>query len=76
MLLGLAVWASEFEWANQLMGRFKRGCDGTDPEPPRKIAFALFFGCCALVGCGYLLLLGIPPWRGPAGIAPPAPPGV
>ena len=64
MLLGLAVWASEFEWANQLMGWFKHGVRRYRPwSRRRKVAFWLiFFGCCGLAGYGYLLILGVPPW--------------
>jgi uncharacterized protein (TIGR02611 family) len=70
LLLGLAVWSSEFEWANRLMGRFKLGLRRYRSWSRRgKIAFWLiFFGCCALVGYAYLLLLGVPPWApGPLG---------
>lgn len=64
VLLGLAVWASEFEWANQLMGWFKHGVRTYHSwARPRKIAFWLiFFCCCGLAGYGYLLILGVPPW--------------
>jgi uncharacterized protein (TIGR02611 family) len=64
VLLGLAVWSSEFEWANRLMGRFKHGLRRYRSWSPRgKIAFWLiFFGCCAMVGYAYLLLLGVPTW--------------
>ena len=72
VLLGLAVWASEFEWANRLMERFKHGVRRYKSWTRRgKVVFwLLFFACCGLIGYGYLLILGIPPWlpKGPASI--------
>jgi len=34
------------------------------------VFWLLFFACCGLIGYGYLLILGIPPWlpKGPASI--------
>jgi uncharacterized protein (TIGR02611 family) len=64
VLLGLAVWSSEFEWAHQLMMWLKKELHryGTWPRP-RKIGFWLiFFACCGLFGYLYLLALGIPRW--------------
>ena len=72
VLLGLAVWASEFEWANRLMERFKHGVRRYKSWTRRgKVVFwLLFFACCGLIGYGYLLILGMPPWlpKGPASI--------
>jgi uncharacterized protein (TIGR02611 family) len=72
VLLGLAVWASEFEWAYRLMEWFKHGLRRYRSWTRRgKIAFWLiFFGCCGLIGYGYLLVLGVPPWvpKGPGSI--------
>lgn len=70
VLLGLAIWSSEFEWAHRLMMWFKlqlhrfRGW-----SRPRQVAFwAVFFACCGLLGYGYLLVLGSPVWMpGPVG---------
>jgi uncharacterized protein (TIGR02611 family) len=72
VLLGLAVWASEFEWANQLMEWFKRGVRKYHSwARPQKIVFWLiFFCCCGLAGYGSLLIFGVPPWvpKGPASL--------
>jgi uncharacterized protein (TIGR02611 family) len=72
VLLGLAVWASEFEWAHQLMGWFKHGVRRYHLwSRRRKAAFWLiFFSCCGLAGYGYLLILGVPSWlpRAPASL--------
>ena len=64
ILGGLAVWASEFHWAHRLMLRLKhalhvfRGWSGR-----KKLLFWLIFvGCCALLGWGYLALVGPPGW--------------
>ena len=64
LLLGLAVWASEFHWAHRLMLRlthalhvFRGWTRG------RKIAFwVAFVTACALVGWAYLALVGQPAW--------------
>jgi uncharacterized protein (TIGR02611 family) len=64
VLLGLAVWSSEFEWAHQLMMWFKKELHryGTWPRT-RKVGFwVIFFACCGLFGYVYLLALGIPWW--------------
>ena len=64
VLLGLAVWASEFEWAQRLMLWFKaqlhrfRGWS----RPRQALAWVIFFACCGLFGYGYLLLIGLPSW--------------
>ena len=64
ILAGLAIWSSEFEWAHQLMHWFKAQLHRYRTWSPHwKIAFwAIFFGCCLLVGYGYLLVLGAPTW--------------
>jgi uncharacterized protein (TIGR02611 family) len=64
ILAGLAIWSSEFEWAHQLMQWFKAQLHRYRTWSPHwKIAFwAIFFGCCLLVGYGYLLVLGAPNW--------------
>lgn len=64
VLLGLAVWSSEFEWAHRLRQRFKdeiRKFHGWSPG--RKALFwVAFFGACASFGYGYLMILGVPFW--------------
>jgi uncharacterized protein (TIGR02611 family) len=64
VLLGLAIWASEFEWAHKLMLWFKaqlqrfRGWS----RPRQALAWVVFFACCGLFGYSYLLLIGLPTW--------------
>ena len=64
VLLGLAVWSSEFEWAHQLMMWFKKELHryGTWPRTTKGVFWVVFFGCCGLFGYLYLLALGIPRW--------------
>ncbi len=64
MLLGLAIWSSEFDWAQRVMERCKvklhqfRGWTRV-----RQVLFwVVFFACCGVFGYLYLLVLGIPPW--------------
>ncbi len=64
VLLGLAIWASEFAWAHRLMLVFKaqlhrfRGWS----RPRQILAWLIFFSCCGLLGYLYILVLGIPSW--------------
>ncbi len=64
VLLGLAIWSSEFEWAHRLMQLFKRQLHRFQGwSRARQAAFWLvFFACCGLLGYTYLLVLGIPAW--------------
>jgi uncharacterized protein (TIGR02611 family) len=64
VLLGLAVWSSEFEWAHQLMLWFKKQLHGyrTWSTPNKVLFWVAFFSCCGLLGYAYLLTLGIPGW--------------
>jgi uncharacterized protein (TIGR02611 family) len=64
MLLGLAVWSSEFEWAHQLMMWFKKELHRYRTwSRSKKIMFwVAFFCCCGLLGYLYMLSLGIPGW--------------
>jgi uncharacterized protein (TIGR02611 family) len=64
VLLGLAVWASEFEWAHRLMQVFKLWLHRFGEWPTkRKLAFWLIFlACCATLGYLYLVLIGFPAW--------------
>ena len=56
ILLGLAVWSSEFEWAHQVMMWFKK-------ELHRYRTWSrVFFAGCGLIGYLYLLLTGPPSW--------------
>jgi uncharacterized protein (TIGR02611 family) len=64
VLLGLAIWSSEFEWANRLMGWFKLLLKRYRAWPrSRQVLFwVAFFACCGLIGYTYLLLTGVPGW--------------
>jgi hypothetical protein len=69
VLLGLAIWSSEFEWAYRLRQRFKaeiRKFRGWSTR--RKAVFwVVFFAACASFGYSYLLILGVPFWMPDAG---------
>jgi uncharacterized protein (TIGR02611 family) len=64
VLLGLAIWSSEFRWANRLMQWFRlqlRKYRGWTRR--RKLAFWFaFFACCGLIGFTTMLVAGIPGW--------------
>ena len=64
VLLGLAVWSSEFEWAHQLMLWFKKELHRyrTWPGATKGVFWVIFFACCGMIGYFYLLALGIPGW--------------
>jgi hypothetical protein len=64
VLLGLAIWSSEFEWAHQLMMLFKAQLHRYHLLRPHwKIAcWLIFFSCCGLIGYSYLVVLGAPGW--------------
>ncbi|HKX15479.1 MAG TPA: PGPGW domain-containing protein [Propionibacteriaceae bacterium] len=64
VLLGLAIWSSEFEWAHQLMTWFKKQLHHYRTWPPRKkcLFWVAFFACCGLIGYLYLLVTGPPSW--------------
>ena len=64
VLLGLAVWSSEFEWAHQLKLWFKKQLHRyrTWSTPQKVLSLVVFFSCCGLLGYFSLLTLGIPGW--------------
>jgi uncharacterized protein (TIGR02611 family) len=64
VLLGLAIWASEFEWAQRLMTWFKVQLHRfrSWSRPQQAAAWVAFFACCGAFGYCYLLLLGAPTW--------------
>jgi uncharacterized protein (TIGR02611 family) len=64
VLLGLAVWSSEFEWAHQLMMLFKKQLHRYSgwPRATKGAFWVGFFACCGLIGYVSLLALGIPRW--------------
>jgi uncharacterized protein (TIGR02611 family) len=64
VLLGLAIWSSEFEWAYRLRQRFKAEIKKFRGWPTgHKVAFwIIFFAICAGFGYIYLVVLGPPFW--------------
>jgi uncharacterized protein (TIGR02611 family) len=64
ILLGLAVWSSEFEWAHRLMQWFKAELHRyrTWPRAKQIVFWVAFFLCCGVLGYLYLLTLGPPTW--------------
>ena len=64
ILLGLAIWSSEFEWAYKLMQSFKRLLHRYQAWPRRwQVLFWLaFFVVCGTLGYSYMLLTGVPGW--------------
>jgi hypothetical protein len=64
VLMGLAVWASEFVWAERLMAVFKRQLTRfrSWTRPQQTLAWVVFFACCGLFGYAYLLIIGAPTW--------------
>jgi uncharacterized protein (TIGR02611 family) len=64
VLLGLAIWSSEFEWAYNLMQAFKRQLHRYQAWPRRRqvLFWVAFFVVCGTLGYGYMLLTGVPGW--------------
>ena len=64
VLMGLAIWSSEFEWAYRLMQWFKGLLHRYQAWPGRtKVLFWIaFFAVCGTLGYGYLVLTGVPGW--------------
>jgi uncharacterized protein (TIGR02611 family) len=64
VLLGLAVWSSEFEWAYRLMSWFKLQLKRFRAWPRHRqiLAWVAFFACCGLIAYTYLRVLGVPGW--------------
>ncbi len=64
VLLGLAVLASEFEWAHRLMRSFKAQLRRfrSWSRLQQTGFWIVFFAGCALCGYTYMLTLGIPSW--------------
>ncbi|MDO5498083.1 MAG: PGPGW domain-containing protein [Propionibacteriaceae bacterium] len=63
-LLGLAVWSSEFEWANKRLGWFKRQVARYQgwSRGHRTIFWVVFLACAWTLGYVGMVLYGIPPW--------------
>ena len=64
VLLGLAIWSSEFVWAQRLMQWFKAQLHRFQSwsRPQQALAWVAFFAVCGLFGYCYLLVLGAPGW--------------
>lgn len=64
VLLGLAIWSSEFVWAQRLMRWFKVQLHRFQSwsRPQQALAWVAFFAVCGLFGYSYLLVLGVPSW--------------
>lgn len=64
VLLGLAVWSSEFVWARRLLRWFKAQLHRFQSwsRPRQALAWVAFFAVCGLLGYSYLLVLGAPGW--------------
>ena len=72
MLLGLAIWSSEFEWALRLMQWFKVQMHRYKVWPRRwqVLFWVALVAACGTIGYSYLLLTGVPGWLpGPLEIA-------
>jgi uncharacterized protein (TIGR02611 family) len=64
VLLGLAIWSSEFEWAYKLMQWFKGLLHRYQAWPRRAqvLFWVAFFAVCGALGYCYMLLIGVPGW--------------
>ena len=64
ILLGIAVWASEFEWAHRLMYWFKAQLHRFQSwSRLQQVGFWLvFFAFCGLCGYSFMLATGVPGW--------------
>lgn len=64
VLLGLAVWASEFAWAHRLMGWFKHLLHLFRGWSRRRqvLAWIVFFLVVGVLAYGYLVFIQIPVW--------------
>jgi uncharacterized protein (TIGR02611 family) len=67
VLLGLAIWSSEFKWAHRLMLLFKVQLRRFQTWSRRRqvLFWAAFVACCGLLGFTFMLLTGIPGWVPP-----------
>ena len=64
VLLGLAIWSSEFEWALRLMHWFKLQLRRYQAWPRRTqvVFWVALVAVCGTIGYSYLLLTGVPGW--------------
>ncbi len=64
VLLGLAIWSSEFKWAHRLMLWFKVQLRRFQTWSRRKqiLFWAAFVAGCGLLGFTFMLITGVPGW--------------
>lgn len=64
VLMGLAIWSSEFEWAHRLMHSFKAQLDRFRSWSLLQQAgfWVVFFSFCGLCGYTFMLVTGVPAW--------------
>ncbi len=64
VLLGLAIWSSEFEWAHRVMVWFKEQLRRFRAlsTPRQALVWVAFFAACGCVGYLYLVGIGLPGW--------------
>jgi uncharacterized protein (TIGR02611 family) len=64
VLLGMAVWASEFAWAHRVMHVFKQQVHRFQQwSRPQQVAFWVgFIAFCGLCGYAFMLVTGVPTW--------------
>jgi uncharacterized protein (TIGR02611 family) len=64
VLLGLAIWSSEFEWAYNLMQWFKGLLHRYQAWSRRRqvLFWVAFFAVCGSLGYSYMLVTGVPGW--------------
>jgi uncharacterized protein (TIGR02611 family) len=64
ILLGIAIWSSEFEWAQRLMFWFKAQLKRYQawPRKHKLLFWATFAVCCGALAYSVLLIIGIPFW--------------
>lgn len=64
VLLGLAIWASEFSWAHRLLEWFKRKVHQVRrlPRGRKALFWVCFLAACGLLGYASLVTVGVPQW--------------
>jgi uncharacterized protein (TIGR02611 family) len=64
VLLGLAVWASEFDWAHRLLQWFKQQLHNARgwPRPRQVLGWIIFFLAIGVIAYGYLAIIEVPGW--------------
>ena len=64
VLLGLAIWASEFHWAHRVMIWFRQRLTQYQgwSRKQQVLFWGVFIACCWLLAWAYLVVLGPPGW--------------